>query len=416
MTAWLVCRTTVEVGVESAARPVLLPERAVDALFRREPGRIAGTKDHLDGRQFRSPRQYGGLARPAAAAIDFLGAVVIFATIDRLMTATLAAFVVAVTAGLIWFGERGRPLHRAYSGQAAGNGGDLVDTIANMWTVKAFSARRPGMAPARPGIFAQRPRRSDEAGCISKRPGSCTTSRFGSWPAACCPGPSTFGAPAGDAGRCRHRVQPDLPHPALVEGHGALAGRPRPAVRVHRGDAGGHRRAPDGLRRCRMRRLWPVIRGEIEFRQVDFGYGQGRNALHEIDLVIPARQKVGIVGPSGAGKSTLVHLLQRLHDVSSGRNPDRWPAASPSVTQDTLRAALAVVPQEITLLHRSVMDNIRFARPHASDAEVYAAAPGPRPATASCAPCRKATTPLSASAAPNCQGDSARGSASRAPS
>jgi ATP-binding cassette subfamily B protein len=115
--------------------------------------------------------------------------------------------------------------------------------------------------------------------------------------------------------------------------------------------------------------------GAIEFRNISFGYGQGRGreAVQGINLLIPAGQKVGIVGPSGAGKSTLIQLLQRLHDVESGEilinsQPVR------AVAQDSLRSALAVVPQEISLFHRSVMDNIRFGRPQASDSEVYEAA------------------------------------------
>ena len=61
--------------------------------------------------------------------------------LDVRMIAALGCFVVLVTAGLVWFGERGRPLHRSYSGAAANVAGDLIDVISNMWTVKAFSAR-----------------------------------------------------------------------------------------------------------------------------------------------------------------------------------------------------------------------------------------------------------------------------------
>jgi ATP-binding cassette subfamily B protein len=113
--------------------------------------------------------------------------------------------------------------------------------------------------------------------------------------------------------------------------------------------------------------------GEVEFRNVSFGYHGGRDAVRGLDLRIPAGQKVGIVGPSGAGKSTLVHLLQRLYDVQDGDVLiDGQPVTE--VSQDTLRAALAVVPQEISLFHRSLMENIRFGRPDATDEEVFAAA------------------------------------------
>jgi ATP-binding cassette subfamily B protein len=70
-----------------------------------------------------------------------VGALVIFLTVDWRMMVALAAFVVVITGGLIWFGERGRPLHREYAGHAGSVAGDLVDVITNMWAVKAFSAR-----------------------------------------------------------------------------------------------------------------------------------------------------------------------------------------------------------------------------------------------------------------------------------
>jgi ATP-binding cassette subfamily B protein len=113
--------------------------------------------------------------------------------------------------------------------------------------------------------------------------------------------------------------------------------------------------------------------GTVEFRNVSFSYNDGRDAIHDLNVKIPAGQKVGIVGPSGAGKSTFIHLLQRLYDVHSGEILiDGQPVTD--VTQDSLRAALAVVPQEISLFHRSVMENIRFGRPDATDEEVFAAA------------------------------------------
>jgi len=95
--------------------------------------------------------------------------------------------------------------------------------------------------------------------------------------------------------------------------------------------------------------------------------------LRDFDFAVPAGQKVGIVGPSGAGKSTLIHLVQRLHDVEAGRVLIDGQSAA-EITQESLRYAIAVVPQEISLFHRSVMENIRFARPEATDDEVREAA------------------------------------------
>jgi ATP-binding cassette, subfamily B, bacterial len=112
--------------------------------------------------------------------------------------------------------------------------------------------------------------------------------------------------------------------------------------------------------------------GSVEFKNVTFAYSHGRDAIHNLNLKIPAGQKIGIVGPSGAGKSTFIALLQRLYDVEQGEVLiDGQPVTA--VNQDSLRATLAV-PQEITLFHRSVIDNIRFGRPEATDNEVFAAA------------------------------------------
>jgi ATP-binding cassette subfamily B protein len=112
----------------------------------------------------------------------------------------------------------------------------------------------------------------------------------------------------------------------------------------------------------------------LGFEKVSFAYGRGdRDAVHDLEVTIPAGQKVGIVGPSGAGKSTFIHLIQRLYDADEGRILIGGQPIT-LVTQDSLRAAIAVVPQEITLFHRSIMENIRFGRPDASDEEVFAAA------------------------------------------
>jgi ATP-binding cassette subfamily B protein len=113
--------------------------------------------------------------------------------------------------------------------------------------------------------------------------------------------------------------------------------------------------------------------GAIEFRDVTFVHEGSRPVFERFSLRVPAGQKVGLVGPSGAGKSTLVGLVQRLDDVQHGRILiDSQPLDA--VAQDSLRAAIAVVPQEISLFHRSILENIRYGRPGASDAEVIAAA------------------------------------------
>jgi ATP-binding cassette subfamily B protein len=113
--------------------------------------------------------------------------------------------------------------------------------------------------------------------------------------------------------------------------------------------------------------------GAIALEQVDFAYPDGRMVFHGLNLDIAAGSSLGIVGPSGGGKSTLLALIQRLYDVQGGRIAIDGQDLS-EVSQDSLRQSIAVVPQEVTLLRRSVLDNIRYGCPGASDEQVLAAA------------------------------------------
>ncbi len=368
---WMVCRTTVGIGVElrldlfhclSGQSIGYFAENLAGSLGQR----ITGTAGN-----------FGALTntvvwRTLPPTIDVLGAIIIFATIDGFMSVGLGVSVLAVTAGLIAFGQRGKPLHGVYSGEAAQTSGDLVDTISNMWTVKAFSARRrewqrheirfrqEAEAQRRSWNFLEKTRALHDVALLIMA-GTMVSWAVVLW--------SRGHATSGDVVivftltfRILHSSK-DLAlslvdmaqYIGFIDDTLAVIGQARA---VHD--------EPDAASLV-------CSGGEIEFRGVSFGYGQRRRALRSIDLVIPAGQKVGIVGPSGAGKSTLTHLIQRLHDVTEGEILiDGQPIAA--VRQDSLRAALAVVPQEISLLHRSVMENIRFARPSASDEEVHAAA------------------------------------------
>jgi ABC-type multidrug transport system fused ATPase/permease subunit len=120
-----------------------------------------------------------------------------------------------------------------------------------------------------------------------------------------------------------------------------------------------------------------VPRGAIHFNHIAFAYqsprGGGRHVVKDFELLIPAGQRVGLVGPSGAGKSTLMGLLMRMHDVTEGAI--RIDAQDiREVTQQSLRSCLALIPQDTNLLHRSLLENIRYGRPTASDEEVMLAA------------------------------------------
>jgi ATP-binding cassette subfamily B multidrug efflux pump len=116
-----------------------------------------------------------------------------------------------------------------------------------------------------------------------------------------------------------------------------------------------------------------VDEGAVKFENLHFGYGTERGVLHGIDLTIAPGQRIGLIGPSGAGKSTLVNLLLRFYELEAGRILIDGQDIS-HVTQESLRAKIAMVTQDTSLLHRSILDNIRYGRPEATAAEVRAAA------------------------------------------
>ncbi|MER7958106.1 ABC transporter ATP-binding protein [Streptomyces sp. NPDC096030] len=118
------------------------------------------------------------------------------------------------------------------------------------------------------------------------------------------------------------------------------------------------------------------ISGEVTFENVDFRYdpeGHGRPTLGSIDLTVPAGGSLAVVGPTGSGKSTLSYLVPRLYDVTGGRVLIDGVDVR-DLDFDSLARAVGVVSQETYLFHASVADNLRFAKPDATDEEIRAAA------------------------------------------
>jgi ATP-binding cassette subfamily B protein len=117
------------------------------------------------------------------------------------------------------------------------------------------------------------------------------------------------------------------------------------------------------------------VRGDIRFEHVDFSYEpeSGAPTLRDIDLTVPAGSSLAVVGATGSGKSTLSYLVPRLYDVTAGKvTLDGTDVRD--LTFDTLADAVGVVSQETYLFHASVAENLRFAKPDASDDEIRAAA------------------------------------------
>ncbi|GLK80518.1 ABC transporter ATP-binding protein [Methylopila turkensis] len=371
VSGWLGCRTTVGVGVD--IRLDLLDHVAGHPMRYFQDQR-AGALGH---RITSTAGDFGVLTNNMTwnvmpPIVSFIGAVVIFFTINVGMALALSVFAALITIGLVVFGRRGRPLHQRYAEQAGQVGGELIDVITNIWAVKAFAAsarerfrlRRifdgEARAQRRSWMFTEKARVMHDV-LLWLMAGSMMMWAVSLW--------SRGSVTTGDVVvvstlvfRILHGSR-DLAM-ALVDMERHLSyiaetlkviGKAHEVVDL------------DDARPFQKRG------GSIVFEDVTFGYDDRRAVLRGFNFAVTAGEKVGIVGPSGAGKSTLIHLAQRLHDVESGRVLIDGQSAR-ELTQESLRFAIAVVPQEISLFHRSVMENIRFARPEATDEEVHQAA------------------------------------------
>jgi len=116
-----------------------------------------------------------------------------------------------------------------------------------------------------------------------------------------------------------------------------------------------------------------VTKGGIHFDKMTFSYTSQQTIFQDFNLTIQPGERVALVGSSGSGKSTLMKLLLRFMDITSGKITLAGQEIS-QITQQSLRDYVALVPQEPSLFHRSIIENIRYAKPEASDEEVIAAA------------------------------------------
>jgi len=308
----------------------------------------------------------------APVCADFCAAMAMLATVDWHIGAALSTFVVLGAGALARFSHRGTSRHRAYADRAAEVGGELVDVVSNIWVVKAFSAlwrerrRFEQLLDAEAGahrdslMYVEKLRVVHDLGLWLIGGGmlawtTCLWSR-----GRITPGDVILTVAM--AFRILHGSR-DLAFAAVNATQ--FVARIADAIEL----IGENHNVVDLPGAGRLVHLG----GSIAFENVDFCYPNGNLVFRGLDLQIEPGQRVGLVGPSGAGKSTLIGLVQRLFDVDGGRlSIDGQDIRA--MTQDSLRNAIAVVPQDISLFHRSVLENIRYARPEAGDEEVLAAA------------------------------------------
>jgi ATP-binding cassette subfamily B protein len=370
LSGWLGCNTVVAVGIDVRLRLFrYLSDHSVDFVTRNSSGALGGRITATAGAT-------GALVaaltwKIAPPCIDFVGAVVVLLTIQPWMALALVCFVLLIGAALAAFGRRGKPLHEAYAAENSKVTGELVDLVANLWTLKAFSARereirriaqttaREGQAQRRSWLFLEKARVLHDV-CVWVMTGTMMTWSIHRW----LEGTST----AGDVvlvSALSFRIllgsrELALAYVEATQHVGVLREMLKVIAVPH------DPKDRPGAAICR-----PA--GSIRIENVDFAYPDGMRVLENFSLHIPTGQRVGVVGPSGSGKSTLLALVQRLYDVQSGAILLDGQDVR-SVSQDSLRATIAVVPQEISLLHRSLRENLRYGRPDATDEEVERAA------------------------------------------
>jgi len=308
---------------------------------------------------------------PPLLAVTF--SIAMLATISPAMSAALILAAVSLGAVLARMAAAGRDLHRHYASTAAAVDGELVDVINNMSLVRAFGA-----------TVRERERFADRVGIEMRARGeslrylerlrllhAATTAIL------------TAGLLAWAICLWQHRMA-STGDVVLVTtlGFTILHGTRDLAVALvdtvqhvaRLAEALATLLLPHEMGELADAHELPGVRGEVQFRHVTYAYpGTLRPVLHNFSLHVRAGTRVGLVGRSGSGKTTALALLQRLRDVQAGRILIDGEDVT-RLTDASLRAAIAVVPQDVSLFYRSVMENIRYGRPESSDDEVIAAA------------------------------------------
>jgi ATP-binding cassette subfamily B protein len=304
--------------------------------------------------------------------IAVLCAILLIGTVDPIMAASLFTVAAALGALIHRMARNGTPLHRDFARQAAAVDGELVDVVGNFGVVRAFGATlreqrrfagtlRSEMAARRTSLFYMERLRLIHAVLTAVLTAGIIAWTLMLWQH----GQATvgdivlitslaFGILHGSRDLAVALVDLTQHLSRLEESVGAL-------LTDHE--------LPD---RPDAREFVPGA-GRVRFENVRFSYPGRPPVLNGFDLTIEPGQRVGLVGFSGAGKSTVLALLQRFYDVEGGRITIDGQDVR-EVTQDSLRADMAIVPQDISLFHRTVQENIRYAKPEADGAAVLAAA------------------------------------------
>jgi len=303
--------------------------------------------------------------------VAVVASILVLGTINWHLTAVLLGVVSVLGAIIARWAAQGRELHQNFAGHAAHVSGDLTDTVSNIGLVRAFGAAQreqqrltmkiqDEMQAQRLSLRSlERLRQFHALSVFFVTAGVLVWSvelwNRGEISTGDVVLTTTLGFTVLHASRDFAMAMVDM-----VQQVAKL----REAVQVLG--------LPHEMQDAKDARPLEVRAGSISFRDVSFTYPNGQEVLRNFTLSVPGGQKIGLVGRSGAGKSTIMALMQRLYDPDSGEVAIDDQIIS-HVTQESLRRSIGVVQQDISLFHRSLLENLRYGRPEASDEEVYRA-------------------------------------------
>ncbi len=305
-------------------------------------------------------------------SVSVVLSIILIGSVNLTLAATLTALAACLGALVFALARRGSGRHLDYAGKAAAVDGELVDVIGNFHVVRAFGAtlreqRRIGgameteMKSRRHSLYYLEHIRLLHAALTAMLTAGVVAWGILLW--------QHGQASVGDL----------VLITALAFGilHGtrdlavALVDLTQHIARLH--EAIGALLTPHELADAPDAQPLPAGRGEVRFEHLHFGYPGRPAVLRDFNLAIAPGERVGLVGYSGAGKSTVLALLQRFYELGGGTiSIDGHDIRD--VTLESLRDAMAIVPQDIALFHRTIMENLRYARPDATEQDVLRAA------------------------------------------
>jgi ATP-binding cassette subfamily B protein len=302
-----------------------------------------------------------------------IGAIAYLTTVSVWMAALLAGVSGIVVFAIFHIAAAGKPLHHDFADKAAAVDGEMVDVIGNIALVKAFggimreycrfnaTVKREVTARRRSLLYLEKLRLMHAVVTVILMLGLLAwairlwqqrSATVGDVVLVCTLGMSVLSATRDLAVALvdvtQHMARLTEALATLLSPH-ELRDHPQAATLV---PAGGAR---------------------VEFENIIFRYPEGKLVFDNFSLTLEPGQRAGLVGASGGGKSTLIALLQRFYDLQGGRISIDGQDIS-RTTQASLGQAIAIVPQDTALFNRSLMENIRYGRPEATDEEVWEAA------------------------------------------